>query len=154
MRQFLSRPCRGWWRCGGPALLLMAACGLFAGCNSGSESGRQTVSGQVTFKGNPVPAGTISFEPDAAKKNSGPQGYAKIQNGRYSTSESGKGTPSGPLIVRIEGFDGKTNANQPMGQMIFSYQTAIDLPQGTTSKDFQVPDAAAKNVPKNAGPGP
>jgi hypothetical protein len=47
------------------------------------------VEGKVTFDGKPVPSGTIRFEPDSTKGNTGPVGYAAIIDGRYTTATEG-----------------------------------------------------------------
>lgn len=101
---------------------------------------RHDVSGKVTFRGAPLPAGVIYFDPDVTKKNTGPQGYAIIKDGDYSTAIlNGKGTVGGPHIARIEGFDGKEGNDLPLGQLLFSgYEQAVDLPKAATTLDFDV----------------
>lgn len=71
----------------------------------GGETGprRHAISGTVTFKGQPVPAGQIAFELDASRGNRGPAGYAEITDGWYSTH---MGAVAGPHIVRINGQTG------------------------------------------------
>jgi len=76
-----------------------------SGCG-GSGVERVEVSGAVTYKGELVPAGPVIFEPDPKQGNIGPQGFAKIKDGKYQT-ESGLGSVGGPVIVRITVFDGK-----------------------------------------------
>lgn len=133
-----------------PALL----CCLAAGC--GGDGGGNHVSGKVTFKGQPVPAGKIYFTPDSAKGNSGPQGYADIKDGEYDTSASGgHGVGSGPMTVSIEGFDPSKSGAKEKGDvsgeetilMLFpTYKTTADLPDDDSTKDFDVPAEAAENV--------
>jgi hypothetical protein len=56
---------------------------LAAGC--GSDADRLTsVRGKVSYKGVPLPGGTIVFTPDAARGNSGPLARAEIRpDGTY-----------------------------------------------------------------------
>ncbi len=124
-------------------VVLLVGVGLAAsGCGGSSGPARYRVSGKVTFKGQPVPAGRITFEPDAAKNNSGPAGYAEIKDGRYQTPAD-KGTVGGPHQVRIVGFDGRPVGESPDGTPLFpEYRTTANLPKGEGTQDFDVPAAA------------
>lgn len=118
---------------------LLAAVLVTAGCGGPSGPLRYRVSGSVQYKGEPVPVGTIVFEPDSSKGNSGPACYAQITNGRY-VSESGQGAVGGPHVVRIAGADGVPANEMPQGQTLFpEYQTTIDLPKADSTQDFVVP---------------
>ena len=112
-----------------------------------------TFSGEVTFAGQPVPAGSVYFTPDVAKHNTGPQGVAEIRAGKYSTE--GKGTAGGPVQVRIEGFDGQITPNLPYGRPLFvPFEMEIDLPREATTKNLEVPASEAKQLPKKITPVP
>jgi hypothetical protein len=132
---------------------IVAACS--AGCG-GDKTNR--ISGQVTFNGQPVPAGKIYFMPDGSKGNSGATGYADIKDGNYDTSSTGgMGTVSGPMIVAIEGLDpsapGKATPDDPevTVKLLFPrWETELDV-SGDTTKDFVVPPEAAKGPPKPKG---
>jgi len=122
------------------------------GC--GKEGNR--VSGKITFNGQPVPAGKIYFTPDTAKGNSGAAGYANIVNGVYDTKiEGGKGVISGPMVVIIEGIDPKPPASVSgagsediTSTVLFArYETQLDLAEGESTHDIEVPADAAK-MPK------
>jgi hypothetical protein len=68
---------------------------LVAGCGSGTVMG--TVSGTVTFKGEKVPSGTVTFVfPDKVVQ-------AEIQAGWYEV----KGVPQGEAIVTVSRLDPK-----------------------------------------------
>lgn len=67
------------------AVLVVAGCGG----NSGPE--RAEVKGKVTFNGEPLPSGTISFIPSGATV--GPSSGAEITNGTYSIAAQ-----SGPVV--------------------------------------------------------
>jgi len=105
---------------------------------------RYDVSGSVTFDGQPVPVGTITFVP--ATGNSGPGGSAGIQAGRYDTASTGKGPTGGPHVAIITGFDGKTVGGveqvQEGSPLFIDYREEFDLPKEKTVRDFQVPGSA------------
>tara|TARA_R110002111_G_scaffold258083_1_gene326814 strand:- start:45297 stop:45740 length:444 start_codon:yes stop_codon:yes gene_type:complete len=126
--------------------LILLTATLFSGCGP-AESGpsRYSISGKVTYKGQPVPYGEVMFEPNGKKGNSGPAVIAVIEQGTYKT-ESNKGTVGGAMIVRISGLDGKIPDNEdeaamnPHGMSLFpGYETEIDLPKESTTHDFEVP---------------
>jgi hypothetical protein len=73
------------------------------GCNSGN-AGRASVSGKVTFDGQPIATGQIVFEP----AGSGRLGIAQIANGAYSMPPEQGPTP-GKYTVRI-------TADRPTGK--------------------------------------
>lgn len=137
-------------------LLRAAAFGclmLVAGCSK-PPSGpvRFPVSGKITFDGQPVPRGTIAFEPDTKAGNSGPGGYATIIDGVFST-HARMGAVAGPQIVRIAGFDGKTTAEMIDGKPLFSeYNTNADVPEKAATIDFDVPRTTAKKPKGTAQP--
>jgi hypothetical protein len=119
---------------------------LAAGC-SGSEAKKVELSGKVTFKGQPVPAGYISFTPDVGQGNAGKEvRVVQIKDGVYDSSKEQKpGIYPGPTIVRIAGFDGKPLRLFPQGKQIFNpYELRETLDGGT--KDFDVPASAAQNL--------
>jgi len=140
-------------------VLFALLCGLVAGC--GDEK-TYRVSGKVTFKGQPIPAGMIYFTPDKAKGNAGSGGYAPIKDGSYDTdAPGGRGTVCGPTIIRIEAVDPTTSSkSEKSGDTITKalfppYETVIDLPKQENTKDIDVPaDAVKGSFSKKKGPGP
>lgn len=135
--------------------LLLAACScvvLIAGCSKPpSGPARFAVSGKITFDGQPVPRGTIAFEPDTQAGNSGPGGYGTIMDGVFTTHPR-MGAVAGPQIVRIAGFDGKPTAEMIEGKPLFpEYNTKAEVPEKPATLDFDVPRTSAKK-PKTAGP--
>jgi hypothetical protein len=122
---------------------IMAVCALTAGCGGGIQE--HHLSGNVTYKHQPVPAGNIIFEPDVTKGNTGSPGMCKIKDGKYDTrSEGGHGTIGGPHIVRIVGIDGKPSGDARgeilQGKPLFpEYSVSQDLPKEDGTKDFDVP---------------
>lgn len=122
-------------------VLLLA--GLFLtlqGCWRGGVD-RQDLSGKVSYKGEPVPYGAISFRPDRSKGGSGPAGFARIEDGEYSTRGSGRGAIAGPVKVMIEGAISK----EPLAPALFPiYITDIDVSTDESEVDFEVPEDAPR----------
>jgi hypothetical protein len=116
----------------------------FVGCGQSGPQ-RYRLQGKITYGGQPVPAGTIVFEPDATKSNDGPQGIAPIEKGVFDTAfKGGRGTVGGPHRVTIMGCDG-TNISEvsPQGKNLFEpYFTTADFPRTASSVDFDVPSSA------------
>ena len=133
---------------------VLTACLLAVGCGT-SGSGTAHLSGKVTFNGQPLPAGRMVFLPDTAKGNSGPGGFAEIKDGVYDTRTNGAPTAGGALIVRIDGFDGKTAPGNLVGQPLFlNHEVHVEVPRTNAAQDFDVPASAAKNLPKGGGEPP
>lgn len=120
-----------------PVLLVLSSL-VAAGCGN---SGMYHVAGQVTCDGQPLPAGVLYFDPDVTRGNDGPQGYAMIKDGRYSTSAvGGKGVVGGAYVARIEGFDGRPGQELPLGRPLFTdFTQTLDLPAADSQQDFAVP---------------
>lgn len=131
--------------------LILLGLGCLAGCGGGDDVARDHIKGTVQYDGKPVPAGRIYFDP--APGNSGPQGFTDIKDGKYDTRQ-GKGAAGGAMIVRIEGFDGQSQADRPMGNAVFTWSTKVELPKGDAEKDFAIKASEAKKVAKSTGPGP
>jgi hypothetical protein len=73
------------------------------GCG-GSE--QFPVHGTVTFRGEPVPVGTVTLEPAKSLGDIAPTGFAVIENGRFETDPE-RGCVAGPHVARIVGYDGE-----------------------------------------------
>jgi len=126
-------------------VLLAAALGVLvivAGCRPRGPN-RYRVHGTVTHAGAPVPLGRIVFEPDTARGNRGPQGFAPIENGRFDTAAKFcRGTVGGAMIVRIEGFrmiDGAEDASTAGRKLFEGYEERLELPHENVARDFDVP---------------
>ena len=126
---------------------------LLYGCSRGPSF--NDVSGTVTFDGKPVPAGRIYFNPDFSKGNDGPQGFADIKDGKYDTRNKGQGHAGGPMVISVEGFDGKSENPDSVGKPIFvAYEIKRELPKGPSVQALEVPASAAKGLVVPTGPGP
>ncbi|WP_437228946.1 hypothetical protein SH661x_001169 [Planctomicrobium sp. SH661] len=121
----------------GVALLVVTA-----GCGRDSGASRSEVSGRVTFQGAPVHSGTVTFEPDITRGNSGPQSIASIQDGVYKTPY-GLGPEAGHFIVRVEGFGQaeKVEAGTlSFPQRLFqAYETQAEISSKSNTLDIDVP---------------
>lgn len=114
-------------------------CSLFAfmlGCGQSNPAGRFSVSGMVKFNDQPVPAGQIRFEPNAAAGGKGPVGFAKIRAGRFNSADQGKGPVPGPTRVIITGYV----SDQPNAAALFpQYKTKLELSAENDELEFDVP---------------
>jgi len=127
-------------------LYLVTILGIAAGCSKEAKLGQ--LSGTVTFKGQPVPAGYISFMPDASKGNLGQVKVAQLRDGVYNTAlERDPGISPGPTVIRIAGFDGKKQKGFSQGKQIFNpHELRATLAEGTATMDFTVPPSAAERL--------
>jgi hypothetical protein len=108
---------------------------------------RQVITGNVTWKGQPIPTGALLFDPDVSKGNQGPQGFTLITDGKYDTrSANSKGCVAGPHIVTISGYDGKDIRQfHRYGDPLFApHKMEIDIPAEGGQIDLVVPDSAAR----------
>ncbi len=125
------------WSCYAVLFLTVQGCG---------EKGpaRYELSGTITYRGNPVPAGTITFEPKDIVVNSTTIGEAEIKDGQYRTLPD-KGVVGGAHRVFVSGYNGIPEPGSgPLGASIFAtYTTEIKLPREPSTHDFKVP----ANVP-------
>ena len=127
-------------------LIALPVVAALCGCGANTDGPvRYAVSGNVTFDGQAVPKGFVTFLPDVSKGNKGPGGGAEIKDGRYRTAR-GKGVVGGPYVVKIVGYDGVPTMAEGEeltdGSSLFDpYQTTVEFPQEETTQDFQVPSA-------------
>jgi hypothetical protein len=126
------------------ALLVVVA--ALPGCGPRGPQ-RFHVEGAVTFDGKSVPSGTIRFEPDSTKGNTGPVGYAAIIDGRYTTATEGsKGSLKGPIVAFLTGGPAPDPKVEFPKMWFIDYRTTLTLESksGVTTFDFDVP----KETPK------
>jgi hypothetical protein len=128
-------------------IVLAVILGLAAGCGKSGPKKIQ-LSGKVTFKGQPVPSGYISFLPEVNQGNLGKEiCVVQIKDGVYdSSTEQNPGVYPGPTTIKIGGFDGKNNPPlYPKGKQIFNeyelHDTVVEGP-----RDFEVPASAGQNL--------
>lgn len=135
------------------SLRTLVGCGLVAvvavasGCGRLTDPERYDVRGAVTFRGEPVPSGTITFEPDMSKSNSGPVSVIPIIDGKYdSLALERPGPLAGFLIVRISGYPAPDPDVEIQPPLFPEYRTTVDLAasKGATVLDFDVPERSRK----------
>lgn len=83
--------------------LLLLSIGLVSGCGGGSE-GQRSVSGEVTFAGEPIVFGTIQIIPDKSKGHTGPAANLDIVNGHFEGINGGKGIVAGPHVLMVTAY--------------------------------------------------
>jgi hypothetical protein len=124
------------------ATALLGCIAAATGCTSDSGPTRYRVSGEVSVNGEPVPYGEILFTPDSGKGNSGPQGIATIQNGKYDTAGTrAPGVAGGATVVTV------TALADNKGKLICEHQFNLDLPKSDSTHNIDVPASA---LPKKA----
>lgn len=107
-----------------------AATILFAGGCGTSQPDGYVAAGTVTYKGNPVPRGSILLSPDSSKGHVGPAVSANIVDGKFDTTLAKQRLSDGAYRVRVNGFDGNAQPDQelPYGKQIFAeYVTSIEV---------------------------
>lgn len=125
--------------------LAMVAVLLLAGCES--KPATTEISGTVTFKGKPIPAGDVAFTPDVSIPNGQMQMYM-VKDGKYSSADTpDSGLLPGKYKVRIAGYDGKHVPMFFSGKQIFNaIEREIVVTEGSMTQDFVVPDRAGENI--------
>lgn len=119
----------------------LLACGSFSGCGSGSKLVQ--LRGVVTYAGKPIPLGKIVFTPDTNQGNSGAQGFAAIEAGKFDTAgRTGRGSMPGPVLVKIEGYSvAPANSDAWLGKPLFTkpYEQKLVISTGQTELAIEIP---------------
>jgi hypothetical protein len=101
-----------------------------AGCGPGNGLTMGLVSGQVTYKGEPVEVGEVLFVPDSEKGNSGVPSMGVIgKDGRYtmSTQEAGDGVIAGFQKVGVRALEPEQGAQTEVPPLDPEKATGQDL---------------------------
>ncbi|MBA4189945.1 MAG: hypothetical protein C0467_18325 [Planctomycetaceae bacterium] len=97
------------------------------------------VSGTVTREGRPLPAGYVTFEPDAASGTTGPGATAAVDDGVFSLPADHTLTP-GKYLVRIGPPLLGSGADKKLAATTFKpWETTVEIPAGGGSLTFDVP---------------
>jgi hypothetical protein len=126
--------------------LVLGHC-VLAGCSRAPKTVQ--LSGKVIFRGQPVPAGYITFTPDVGNGNRGSIKLIKIKDGVYDSSQvpPDQALTPGAYQLRFAGFDGKVQPRFNQGKQIFNpVQDSFVVPDSVSTKDFTIPDSAGQNV--------
>jgi hypothetical protein len=127
-------------RFGGALLTAVLVAGI-SGCTGGGggemegQHKRATASGSVTFKGQPIPAGTVVF----TNHESGIQSTCLIDDGTYE-SESGEGPVNGKNTVNVIGLEAE--GGKPQWSGVWKEDVQID--GETFEKSFEVKEEQVK----------
>ena len=120
-------------------LPVLVLAGFLVGCGKPGPQ-RYHLSGNITWDGQPIPAGIVYFDPDLAAGHDGPQGFALIKDGRYDTRLDGSGQGGGKYVLRLFAFDGVPGPETPMGKPLFpEYIVPAELPAEDGTRDFDIP---------------
>jgi len=125
-------------------LVVMALAAIAAVFRSDHDGGPEQyrIAGKVTLDGAPVPAGTIYFEPDPAKGNTGRQVFTDIKNGQYVT-QAGRGCIPGAVLAIINAWDGEAVGDYLLGSPLHEPVTIpFEMPSEDTTRDFELADLA------------
>lgn len=95
--------------------------------------------------------GLVTFSPDSSQGNSGPQGIARVRDGKFDTrSEGGKAPVAGPQVVLVRGADGQAyeddaGIEHADGKPLFApWTTTVDIREEQLTFDLQVTPAGSK----------
>ncbi len=123
-------------------ILTPVLCGILlitAGCGRGSSGPeRYTLSGTVSFKGQPVPRGDIMFVPDHEQQNQGPGSFSIIENGRYETAAD-KGIVGGHYVITVNGYPAGSD-DDDSNPLFPPYEMKVELPAAQHVLDIEVPE--------------
>ena len=112
-----------------------------AGCGSSSGPPRYELSGNVTWNGQPVAEGMITFEPLDMPDPLG-DGVAQIRDGEFDTSVDGRGHFGGKHRVIITGSSGTLidpqNPDSGTKPLFKPYETTVEFPKKRSTQDFTV----------------
>ena len=129
---------------GGLSCLLSQSCG-----SSGGSETLYDVSGTVTFAGKPVPYGSVLFVADAEEGNSGPQGVATIEDGKFDTANAGRGVVGGAYTVIIKGRSTQSSQEDDEGAgdppLFSDYRLTALFPEENSIQKFEVPEKRTKS---------
>lgn len=126
------------------AMLLVIMLGT--GCSEPGVDGVH-VWGNATWRGQPIPNGTIVFTPDIAKGNSGHQSWATITDGRFDTRSQGKIVAKGASTAMIRGSQKSTNPAYPSGtELVLRHTLAVEIPTQSGELNIDIPPSIEQIV--------
>jgi hypothetical protein len=147
MNRYMKSVSRAWQ--GVAVALGSAAMVVVMGCGDNSGLGqRYPVTGNVTYKGAPLPRGTINFAPT---KEEGRAASGEIKDGHYSLSTTGGGDGAlpGDYRVSMTSFDidmstavSKTEARATVHQGDAAYQKAVTSRKSLIPTKYNIADTS------------
>ncbi len=120
---------------------------IVAGGCGGDGLQRYRVTGEVTYKGKPVEAGMIFFEPAESAGAVAPTSYLAIKDGRYDAGS--EGPTKGKYRVTVGGMDRakekKDNDGMVHTPSLFpDYKFEVDIPPPDNELNIEVPVGKTK----------
>ncbi len=117
--------------------MVLAACFVVAVSGCGGD-GRVAIEGTVTFDGQPLPAGQISFLPMSGTK--GPAAGAAIKDGAFTIASEG-GTFAGKFRVEV-------TATRPSNRKAMDHETGrmVNVPQQFIPPKYNVQSQLTADV--------
>jgi hypothetical protein len=133
-------------RCRSTLLVAVAGC-VIAGCSGGTGVKTIPASGSVTYKGQPVASGTVTFSPVDAKATAATS--APISKGRYQTAK-GLGLTAGDYKVVVTAYKdtGVLNETKDKSAPSKSSEDNFAVPKKYTS--YKTTDLELKVSPKES----
>jgi hypothetical protein len=127
-------------------LFLLASSVILAGCGRGDGLTRYRVQGTVTFRGEPVKDGGISFEPTASVGEIAPTSYLKVTGGKYDALD--QGPVAGKYRVIVFGKDTAASHVDSDGvthtePLFEEYKFEVDIPPPNNTLNVEVPASQA-----------
>jgi hypothetical protein len=126
-----------------------------AGCGPGNGLTMGRVSGQVTYKGEPVEVGEVLFVPDSEKGNNGVPSMGVIgKDGRYtmSTQDAGDGVIAGFQKVGIRALEPEQGAQTEVPPLDPEKATGQDLFEAKLKRRKAAALSARKRRAKSDAP--
>jgi hypothetical protein len=110
-----------------------------AGCGGDNAPTLYPLSGEVNYKGKPVKAGIIHFEPAGERVDPRAITMVEIRAGRYELPKA-KGVMGGPYTVTITPTDGIPIPDEPRGKPLLAkpYVAKLNLPKDGSTQDFEL----------------
>jgi hypothetical protein len=142
--------------CGSRCCSLAFAAFLVMGCG-GESFPRHRVSGTVTYGGEMVERGSITFNPTESVGKIAPSGTAKIENGKFETTRDQSPT-TGRYIVRVVVHDmnviremEKNPKKEFVGTLnrVPPYEVTIEIPPPAGQLNIDVPAASSPGKRKS-----
>lgn len=136
-----------------PITVIAASILMLAGCGKYDNGPRQHhVFGEAFHDGKPITTGRVTFVPDEDRSNSGPPGYAIIQNGIFNTTKpGGKASVAGPIKVLVTCY-GEPDANGVLPEeplfVDYAILAEIDPDQKKKSLKLEIPLQTKKATKK------
>ena len=121
-------------------LIGVAALALIGAIGCGPSQRGNTVSGNVTYAGQPLAVGAVQFQPvDETVASVAPFTMAAVVGGRYETPRN-RGVGAGPYIARVLPCDVTAGAPPPGAVQFFPDELRVELPDERCEVNIDVPE--------------